>query len=144
MKLSEPIPLDLTPQNWVYRLWNADGDCLYVGQHKGIHPVSCVRQHRTQQPWWHEVARADYVEVLEGELDIAEKQQIHDLNPRYNKTAAFEALQRHNAAVAGEIPRLFTTAEGQLNQRVHLWDYESQADRETRRAAMQADRRRST
>ena len=32
-----------------------------------------------------------------------------------------------------------TTAEGQLNQIVHIWAYESQADRETRRNAMAAD-----
>jgi predicted HicB family RNase H-like nuclease len=83
MKLSEPIPLDLTPSAWVYRLWNADGDCLYVGQHKGFHPAARVKDHRTQ-PWWNEVTRADYVEALEGELDIAEKQQIHDLNALYN------------------------------------------------------------
>jgi NIPSNAP len=33
----------------------------------------------------------------------------------------------------------FTTVEGQLNCVVHLWAYESQADREARRNAMQAD-----
>ncbi|MBV9782522.1 MAG: NIPSNAP family protein [Acidisphaera sp.] len=33
----------------------------------------------------------------------------------------------------------YTTVEGQLNQVVHLWAYDSQADRETRRTAMAAD-----
>lgn len=33
----------------------------------------------------------------------------------------------------------YTTAEGQLNQVVHLWAYDSQADREARRTAMAAD-----
>jgi NIPSNAP len=33
----------------------------------------------------------------------------------------------------------FTTVEGQLNCVVHLWAYDSQADREARRNAMQAD-----
>ena len=33
----------------------------------------------------------------------------------------------------------FTTQEGQLNQVVHLWAYESQADREQRRNALAAD-----
>ena len=33
----------------------------------------------------------------------------------------------------------FTTVEGELNCVVHLWAYESQADREARRNAMQAD-----
>ncbi len=33
----------------------------------------------------------------------------------------------------------YTTVEGSLNQVVHLWQYESQADREARRAALTAD-----
>jgi len=33
----------------------------------------------------------------------------------------------------------YTTVEGALNTVVHLWGYESQADRETRRNAMAAD-----
>jgi hypothetical protein len=33
----------------------------------------------------------------------------------------------------------YTTAEGQLNQVVHLWAYDSQADREARRAKMATD-----
>jgi predicted YcjX-like family ATPase len=33
----------------------------------------------------------------------------------------------------------YTSAEGQLNQVVHLWAYESQADREERRAKMAID-----
>lgn len=83
MKLSDPVSLDLIPRSWVYRLWNENGDCLYVGQHTGVHPATRVQSHRSQ-PWWNEVTGADYVEVLEGELDIAEKQQIHDLSARYN------------------------------------------------------------
>lgn len=86
MNLSDPILLDLKPRAWVYRLWNADGDCLYVGQHRGFNPATRITKHSTTQPWWNEVTRADYVEVLlEGDLDIAEKQQIHDLNARYNR-----------------------------------------------------------
>lgn len=33
----------------------------------------------------------------------------------------------------------YTAVEGQLNQVVHIWAYESQADREARRNAMAAD-----
>ena len=33
----------------------------------------------------------------------------------------------------------YTTVEGQLNQVVHLWAFDSQADREARRNAMYAD-----
>ncbi len=63
---------------------------------------------------------------------------------RPNKTAEFVALyeaeawplqQKHLGRCLG----WFVTAEGPLNQVVHLWAYESQADREARRAAMAAD-----
>ena len=33
----------------------------------------------------------------------------------------------------------YTAVEGMLNQVVHMWGYENQGDRETRRAAMVAD-----
>ena len=33
----------------------------------------------------------------------------------------------------------YTTAEGDLNRVVHMWAYDSQADREARRGAMAAD-----
>ena len=63
---------------------------------------------------------------------------------RPNKTAEFVALyeaeawplqQKHLGRCLG----WFVTAEGPLNQVVHLWAYESHADREARRAAMAAD-----
>lgn len=84
MIISEPVKLDLTLRKWIYRLWAEDGTCLYVGQHKGIHPASRVRDHR-KQPWWHEVARADYSEVLEGSLDDAEDAEIRKLRAKYNR-----------------------------------------------------------
>ncbi len=83
MSLSEPIALDLELRAFVYRLWNADGACMYVGQHRGIHPAVRINQHRSQ-PWFGEVDHADFVEILDGDLDIAEKQMIADLEPRYN------------------------------------------------------------
>jgi hypothetical protein len=83
MNLSEPISLDLEPRKWVYRLWAGNGDCLYVGQHKGFHPMTRIKAHRGQ-PWWDEVARIDSTEVLDGDLDVAERQQIHDLGALYN------------------------------------------------------------
>ena len=39
----------------------------------------------------------------------------------------------------GEPWAYFTTETGTLNQFVHMWRYESMADRERRRAAMYAD-----
>ena len=39
----------------------------------------------------------------------------------------------------GECLGFYTTIEGALNQVVHIWRYESQADREARRGAMTQD-----
>ena len=39
----------------------------------------------------------------------------------------------------GDCLGFFTTIEGALNQVVHVWRYESQADREARRTAMMQD-----
>jgi hypothetical protein len=39
----------------------------------------------------------------------------------------------------GRLIGFYTTEVGTLNQVVHLWGFDSMADRETRRAAMQAD-----
>jgi hypothetical protein len=62
----------------------------------------------------------------------------------YNKTSDFVALYKEAAwplqeKYLGRCLGWFITAEGQLNQCVHLWGYESQADREKRRSAMIAD-----
>ncbi len=63
---------------------------------------------------------------------------------RANKTADFVALYKSAAwplqqKYLGRCLGWFVSAEGPLNQVVHLWGYESQADRETRRNAMAAD-----
>ena len=63
---------------------------------------------------------------------------------RPGKTAAFVALYKEYAwplqqKYLGNCLGWFVAAEGPLNQVVHLWGYESQADREARRAAMAAD-----
>lgn len=68
--------------------------------------------------------------------------RIYTVRP--GKLAAFVALYRDYAwplqqKYLGECIGWYTTVEGTLNQVVHLWRYESQADRETRRNTMAAD-----
>ncbi len=63
---------------------------------------------------------------------------------RPGKLAAFVALYKDYAwplqqKYLGRCLGWYTVAEGPLNQVVHLWAYDSMADRETRRAAMAAD-----
>ena len=61
-----------------------------------------------------------------------------------NRTAEFVALYKeHGLEIQqkhlGKPVAWCTTIEGQLNQVVHIWAYDSQADREAKRAAMAAD-----
>lgn len=63
---------------------------------------------------------------------------------RPGKLAAFVKLYKDYAwdlqqKYLGHCVGWYTVTDGPLNQVVHLWQYESQADRETRRAAMAAD-----
>ncbi len=61
-----------------------------------------------------------------------------------NRTAEFVAIYKEHAwplqqKYLGRCVAWNTTIEGQLNQVVHIWAYDSQADREARRTAMAAD-----
>ncbi len=63
---------------------------------------------------------------------------------RPNRTGEFVAIYKElgwplQQQYLGRCLGWFTTQEGQLNQVVHLWGYDSQADREARRAALAAD-----
>jgi hypothetical protein len=84
--VSEPIdvPLDaIIPA--VYRLWDANGVCLYVGQTTQIRPELRIISHRSK-PWWPEVARADYVIVRNPDaLTQVEYDQTVKHRPRYSK-----------------------------------------------------------
>ncbi len=51
------------------------------------------------------------------------------------ETMAWELQKKYLGRCLG----WYTTVEGPLNRVVHLWAYDSQADREQRRAAMAAD-----
>jgi hypothetical protein len=60
------------------------------------------------------------------------------------RMAAWIALYKEHAwplqqKYLGRCLGWYTTVEGRLNTVVHMWAYDSQADRETRRAAMAQD-----
>ncbi len=68
--------------------------------------------------------------------------RIYTLKP--GKLADYVKLYRDHAwpiqqKYLGRCLGWYTTAEGDLNRVVHMWAYDSQADRETRRNAMAAD-----
>lgn len=61
-----------------------------------------------------------------------------------NRTAEFVAIYKELAwplqqKYLGRCIAWSTTIEGQLNQVVHMWGYDSQADREARRTALGQD-----
>lgn len=63
---------------------------------------------------------------------------------RVNRAAEFVELYRTLAwplqeRYLGRCLGWYTTVEGTLNQVVHMWGYDSQADREARRNALAAD-----
>lgn len=63
---------------------------------------------------------------------------------RPNRTAEFVAIYKELAwslqqKYLGRCVAWNTTVEGQLNQVVHIWAYDSQADREARRNALATD-----
>lgn len=68
--------------------------------------------------------------------------RIYTVRP--GKLMAFVELYRDHAwplqqKYLGRCLGWYTTAEGQLNQVVHMWAYDNQGDREARRAAMAQD-----
>jgi hypothetical protein len=83
--MNEEQSFGVKQRGFIYRCWDAEDNCLYVGQHTGIHPAVRIQSHRSKR-WWPEVSRIDYVEVSEGE-DLAEAEiaQIQQFNPRHNK-----------------------------------------------------------
>jgi hypothetical protein len=84
--LGEPVELTLLDESaaYVYRLWNASGECIYVGKTRRVHPILRVINH-AEKTWWPEVARADYVAVLDPlRLDSTEGHFIKMLQPKYN------------------------------------------------------------
>lgn len=84
---SEPIPDFFDPQSrsgWVYRAWDAEGRCLYIGQTARNHPWVRLNEHRRKR-WWAQVHRVDYIEVYDvGDLLKVEKQQIDEHRPVHN------------------------------------------------------------
>lgn len=67
----------------VYRLFDANGELLYVGC--SLNPPARCEKHSKHKPWWHEVAdRADEWHDTRAEAEAAEKLAIQTENPKYN------------------------------------------------------------
>lgn len=84
---SETIPT--APGHYVYRLWAADGTCLYVGccgERTPQRVGSRLRAHKREKPWWPEVTRIDVATFgTAGAVVAEEPAQIKQLSPTYNR-----------------------------------------------------------
>lgn len=86
----------------VYRLWDAEGQLLYVGS--SYDPEERCKAHR-DQPWWPEVARrTEEWKEHRGAAYIAESEAIATERPRHNvmgmpgyRAPDTPALRRRNA-----------------------------------------------
>ena len=80
--------------------------------------------------------------LFEGSPHVIVDLRIYTTRP--GKLTAFLKLYKDHAwdlqqRYLGTCLGWYSTIEGPLNQVVHMWQYEDQADRERRRAAMAAD-----
>lgn len=70
-------------QQWLYRLYDADGALLYIGiTERGYDRFAA---HRTKQAWWSEVAQHTIqAYATRADVEIAERHAIYREKPRYN------------------------------------------------------------
>ena len=69
----------------LYRFFNTDKELLYIGATQRS-LTARFRDHRIEQPWWHEVADTTTEEFPDrNSMDRAECLAIARENPRYNK-----------------------------------------------------------
>jgi hypothetical protein len=91
---SETIPA--APGHYVYRLWAADGTCLYVGccgERTPQRVSSRLRDHRRKKQWWPQVARIDVATFGTATGAVTEEPlQIRRLSPAHNKTLLRESV----------------------------------------------------
>jgi len=91
--------------HYVYRLWAADGTCLYVGctGERGTRRVSDrLYGHRCQKPWWPEVARIDVAAfATPAEIITEERRQIGELGPVHNKALLGRCSNGHDVTAPG-------------------------------------------
>lgn len=68
---------------YIYRFWNKDNECLYVGQ--TIRLKSRFNQHRQDKEWWNEVDKIEYAIVERDFLtDLYEIYYINKIKGKYN------------------------------------------------------------
>lgn len=78
-KRPAPTPPKLNGR-WIYRLWSASGELLYVG----TTDPGRAREHGKTEPWWGEVHRATFEPVdTRAEQKCREMRAIREEHPKY-------------------------------------------------------------
>lgn len=92
--MAQYFPADflLMRSNWVYRMFDAHGECLYVGKSINTPLIQRLAQHLTtinpshRKPWAQDVRRVDAAAFDTEEAAAAEEYaMIKRLSPKYNK-----------------------------------------------------------
>ena len=100
---SEIIPT--RPGHYVYRLWAADGTCLYVGlvgQREAGRISDRFWMHKRDKPWWPEVASIDAATFSNpSEVVTEEKLQIASLEPFHHKQLRKRCVRGHDLTLPG-------------------------------------------
>lgn len=103
---SEDLPT--APGYYVYRLWDADGKCMYVGMVGDNVPrrlSARLGQHRRDKTWWPAVARIDAATCAQFTVHEEEARQIEALRPYRNRRHELWALPWMERAAAREALR---------------------------------------
>jgi hypothetical protein len=91
--------------HYVYRLWDADGRCLYVGRVGETVPrrVSTrLSAHRREQSWWPDVARIDVAVLPDAEATWAEERaQVGQHDPVHNVRLRRRCANGHDVTSPG-------------------------------------------
>jgi hypothetical protein len=85
---------------YVYRLWAANGTCLYVGcagERAPRRVGSRLSEHKRSKSWWPQVTRIDVASFASSaEIIVEERRQVQALNPVHNKKLRRYCRQGHD------------------------------------------------
>lgn len=112
----------------VYRLFDANGELLYIGRTKRL-PLPRLSEHEASQSWWDDVATAELVFMDFDEAFVEERRAILAENPPHNKER--HPARRHRP----DPPRVWEALPDELHTRLekagrNYWKDRNRASRE--------------
>ena len=132
---------EIIPQKagfFVYRLWAADGSCLYVGcvgERGPIRVQTRLGKHRRLRSWWPDVARIEIASFgSSAEVVEEERQQLVALQPKHNRLELGKCPKGHDRGRPGALLDNGTCKQCQ-------WDYRRRSEVRLRNAARNRQKR---